>query len=260
MKVLASVLLLITLQTSFASSEYELRDKYLYSDLEIEGVEKSWDKADVFVPENLFTKTPKNVKTDKVYPVVIYLHGCTGIVQHDYYWAKYISSLGFVVVQPDSFARPNRKMMCNPNTNTVDKKLSKAFVYRQQEIRYALEQVKQSSWADKNRIFLMGHSEGAVSAALTNINEFKGIIISSWTCTHSVLGGIQSDKNIPLLAMSWTKDMWFYGKGLGTEGHCLDSAEGRENFTQIDIEGVGHGTYNVDKARLAVKTFLTKGE
>jgi hypothetical protein len=123
-----------------------------------------------------------------------------------------------------------------------------------------LEQVKQSPWVDKNNIFLMGHSEGGVSAALSKNNEFKGVIISGWTCTHTVLGVIQSDKTIPVLAMAWTNDVWFYGRGLGTEGRCIDSAEGRINFTQIDIEGVGHGTYNTDKARLAVKTFLTKGE
>jgi len=263
MKCLLSFLILAsTITSSVASDEQdrELRDKYLYSNLEIDGVEKSWNKADVFVPENFFTKTPSSIKTDKVYPVVIYLHGCSGITQHDYYWAKYISSLGFVVIQPDSFARPNRKMMCNPNTNTVDRKLSKAFIFRQQEIGYALEQVKQSPWVDKNNIFLMGHSEGGVSAALSKNNEFKGVIISGWTCTHTVLGGIQSDKTIPVLAMAWTNDVWFYGRGLGTEGRCIDSAEGRINFTQIDIEGVGHGTYNTDKARLAVKTFLTKGE
>ena len=264
MKCLLSFLILTSAMTaSFASDEQDraLRDKYLYSDKDIDGVENSWNKADVFVPGNFFTKTPNNVKTDKVYPVVIYLHGCSGITQHDYSWAKYISTLGFIVVQPDSFARPDRKMMCNPYTQSVDRnKLPKALMFRQQEIRYTLEQVKQVSWSDKNNIFLMGHSEGGVSAALNPISEFKGIIISSWTCSHSVLGGIHSDKNTPVLAMSWTNDRWFYGRGLGTEGHCIDQAEGRVNFTQLDLQGKDHFTFQELVAREAVKTFLTKGE
>jgi hypothetical protein len=33
----------------------------------------------VFVPGSFFTTTPNNVKVNKPLPVVIYLHGCTGI-------------------------------------------------------------------------------------------------------------------------------------------------------------------------------------
>lgn len=253
-KILSVMVMSVSLTSVHAGILEDLRDKYLYSDYDSEGVEQSYENAHVYVPGNFFKTTPSNVEKTKRYPVVLYLHGCSGITPHDYQWAKYISEQGYVVVQPDSFARPNTKSICDPRTQTSAKGISAGIVLmqRQQEIKFALAQLKQSPWVDTSNIFLMGHSQGGVSTALNKL-DFKGLIISAWTCSHNVTGGIKSNKSIPVLAMSWDRDPWYYGKD--TQGRCNDSANGH-NVTQLEFHGAYHSTVQEPEARAAVSKFL----
>lgn len=257
MKILSCLIVTLSVTSVSAQSFMErMRDKYLYSDTEIEGVEQSYDKAEVFIPNKFFTTIPSKIEVDRKYPVVIYLHGCTGIIQHDYQWAKYISDMGYIVIQPNSLARPNAKIVCDPKTFKSDQGLEKgkALMFRQQEIRYALKQIKLSTWADTSTMFLMGHSQGGVSAALNKINEFKGVIISGWTCTNALLGGIKSEKNVPVLSITYDNDPWYTASSL--KGSCADYSQDRENFKQVDLQGSYHNTYDNFKAREELKTFL----
>lgn len=81
------------------------------------GVAMSWEKAQVFVPGMFFKTTPNKVTGNKPMPVVIYLHGCTGIdPNHDVRWGEFIKGLGYIAVLPDSMARPGRKPNCDPRT------------------------------------------------------------------------------------------------------------------------------------------------
>ncbi len=253
--ILSSLVMLVSMSASAGWLD-DLREKYLYSDYDSEGVEKSYNQADVYVPGNLFKTTPSNIDVTKKYPVVIYLHGCTGTANHDSQWGKYIADLGYIVVQPNTLARPNTKVICNPQTHSSEPGIAtgKALMFRQQEIRYALKQVQQSTWADTSNIFLMGHSQGGVSTALNKINDFKGLVISGWTCTNSVTGGIKSANNIPVLAMAYDNDPW--RKSTESSGRCIDSAPGRVNITQLDLHGNYHGTVDNPKAREFLKVFL----
>lgn len=261
MKILSCLILTLSVTSVSAQSFMErMRDKYLYSDYEIEGVEQSYDKAEVFIPNKFLTTVPSKIEVDKKYPVVIYLHGCAGIGQHDYQWGKFISNMGYIVIQPNSFARPNTKVVCDTKTFKTEGGLvtGKALMFRQQEIKYALSQIKLSVWADTSNVFLMGHSQGGQSVALNKSNEFKGIIISGWTCTHTLTGGIKSEKNVPVLSMTYDNDPWYNSPIF--KGSCADYAQDRENFKQVDLQGSYHSTYDNQKAREEVKMFLTKGE
>jgi len=253
-KILSSLVMLVSVSASAGWLD-DLRDKYLYSDYDSEGVERSYNQAHVYVPGNFFKTVPANIDVTKKYPVVIYLHGCSGITNHEYMWGKFIADMGYIVIQPDSLSRPNTSVVCDPKTHTAQRGLSagRALMHRQQEIKYALEQVKLSPWADTSNIFLMGHSQGGVSTAL-NKNDFKGLIISGWTCTHPISGGIHSNKSIPVLSMSFDRDPWYYGKD--SEGKCIDQAEGRANFTQLVMNGAYHGTAQEPQAKQAVVKFL----
>ena len=260
MKILSCLIVTLSITSVSAQSFMErMRDKYLYSDYEIEGIEQSYDKAEVFIPNNFLSTTPHKIAVDKKYPVVIYLHGCTGITQHDYQWGKFISDLGFIVVQPNSLSRPNSKVTCDSVNHKSDTGMAagKALMFRLQEIKYTLDQIKASEWADVSNVYLMGHSQGGAATAL-NKNEFKGLIISSWTCNHPILGGIKSDKNIPVLAILYDNDPWY--TSMDFKGDCSDKAQDRAKFTQLNLSGKYHGTYNNISAREEVKKFLTKGE
>lgn len=217
-------------------------------------VKKSWNSAKVYVPGNRSETTPDKIKVDKPFPVVIYMHGCSGITNENISWGEYIKDLGYVVVLPDSMARRS-EMSCDPRTKKGGL-FPQAHQMRLEEISYALEQVKKSPWADAKTIFLFGHSEGGVSAARTKLEGFSGIIISGWRCTHRKnpsFDGIFAPLDTPILTLEWNRDDWSSDT---TKGSCADKFGERKKARQILLPGNGHNVYEQRVAREAVTQFL----
>jgi hypothetical protein len=217
----------------------------------------TWEKAEVFVPGSFFKKTPNKVTVNKPLPVVIYLHGCTGIdPDHDARWGDFIKGLGYIAVLPDSMARPGRKSNCDPKIKRGGA-FPQANVMRLQETSYALEQVKKSTWADTNNIFLMGHSEGGQASARNKLPDFRGIIISGWTCTDKArpgFDGIFAPLDTPILTLEWDHDAW--REGTPQQGSCANKFGERKKARQVLFSGTNHTTYPKEEARDAVAQFL----
>ena len=208
-------------------------------------VDRSWQAAPVYIPGSHFAKTTKDLNSlTQTLPVVVYLHGCTGITQNnDVAWAKELANNGYIVIMPDSMAREGRIPNCDPVAKGPVAAFPQAHTYRQEEIGYTLEKIKQGQWADKRNVFIMGHSEGGVAVARSTYADVSGIVISGWSCTHKTnpkFDGINSPKTIPGLAIAWTRDPWREGKP--NEGYCANKADSR-SFKQVDLSGVGHDTY-----------------
>jgi dienelactone hydrolase len=222
-------------------------------------VEFSWEKAVVHVPGTFFSKSTKDLVLEKKYPAIIYLHGCTGIQSgHDIQWAKLMAAQNFVVVLPDSMARPNRLSNCDPKLQGGTNIFPAAYEYRQQEISYAKDQIMKSSWWDQKNIFLAGHSEGGIATAQSTHGGFNGLFISGWTCTHKnnpSFDGLKSPIEIPAIAVASVDDSW--RKGKFNEGRCATKSAGR-NLTQIDLPGREHNTYDSRFARDSVVKFLNE--
>jgi dienelactone hydrolase len=220
-------------------------------------VAMSWEKAEVFVPGSFFTTTPNNVKVNKPLPVVIYLHGCTGInPDHDTLWGDFIKGLGYIAVLPDSMARPGRIPNCDPKKMRGGA-FPQAHAMRMEEIRYALEQVQKSDWADTNNVFLMGDSEGGQAAARDTLGDFRGIIISGWTCTNSArpdFDGIFAPLETPILTLEWDHDAW--REGTPQQGSCANKFGERKKARQVLFSGTQHFTYDQWEARDADAQFL----
>ena len=72
------------------------------------------------------------------WPVIVYLHGCTGLGQFQFF--RRLAHAGYVVVAPDSMARRYRPLQCDPKTRTSGYNL---FVYdfRRAEISYAVQRL-----------------------------------------------------------------------------------------------------------------------
>jgi dienelactone hydrolase len=217
-------------------------------------VKLSWDKARVYAPGSSDTITPEKIKVEKPLPVVIYLHGCSGYSLESVQWGDYLKSLGYLVVQPDSFAWRSESN-CDPKVKKSGL-FPKVHGMRQQEIKFALEEVRKSPWADKNNIFLMGFSEGGTAAARTRQAGFSGIIISGWRCTNTKnenFNGIFAPLETPILTIEWNRDDW---QTDFTKGSCADKFGDRPKATQILLPGNGHAVYEQAKAKEAVTTFL----
>jgi len=223
-------------------------------------ISAAWEKRVTFTPELENPLRASEIPfTTKQYPVVIFMHGCTGIEDHaEIQWGKYLRDLGFIVVMPDSLARRDRHRSCDGATASYFGTQT-THRLRQQEIDYAYEMVSNSNWAQKKNIFLMGHSEGGIAAARTKRGDFQGIIISGWTCTSKYQGyaGIYSPETVPVLSILWKQDRWF---PLGTHSHgtCEVSLEGRPGSQHITLDGFDHNTFVSPIARDAVKNFFAK--
>jgi len=217
-------------------------------------VKKSWDGAKVYVPGSRSETTPDKVKVEKPLPVVIYIHGCTGLTSESFSWGDYFKELGYIAVLPDSMARRSESN-CDPKTKKVGT-FPKAHAMRLEEIRYSFEQVRNSPWADTKNVFLMGHSEGGVAAARTKIEGFSGIIISGWRCTNTknpAFDGIFAPLDTPILTLEWNRDDW---QNDATKGSCADKFGERKKARQVLFPGNGHNVFEQAKAREAVAQFL----
>jgi dienelactone hydrolase len=219
--------------------------------------DKSWSQAHVYYPETAERRTVKDLAgLTKSYPVVIYMHGCSGIRQeHDAKWAQALAQRGYVVVQPDSFARNGRVSNCDSNTKQPTNAFREWAEYREQEIDYAIEQVRSSTWGKSQSVFLMGQSEGAIATALHADAGFNARVIMSWTCTskqYSKYDGLRGPKNIPVLTINNETDPWFSGTPF--DGKCADKADGIQ-VTAVVIPKHGHGTYGQKQVEAVDKFF-----
>ena len=217
----------------------------------------SWEKAMVFVPGRTQAADMSflNGFASKPLPVVIYLHGCSGITSHnDIPWAKYISDLGFVVILPDSLARRDRGLSCDPTT--AQHFSATVHARRLEEVAFTIDKVRSAAWANGKNIFLMGHSEGGIATARTAISGFRGAIISGWTCTapYPSFDGIFLPLDTPILTMGWDMDPWYYGGRY--QGSCQTKFANRAKPKHLQFSGREHSTSHIPAAKEALATFL----
>jgi poly(3-hydroxybutyrate) depolymerase len=206
----------------------------------------SWQRATAYVPGTFAMTAPPNIPTDKKYPVVLYMHGCSGIGPTDRLWGGFLKDQGFIVVQPNSMAR-DRPMSCDPGSHRSGL-LPGVHGMRLGELDYAREQIARSAWLDRDRVFLMGHSEGGYVVSLSSRSDFRGVIISAWHCGY----GINTPEKIPVLAIDHEADPWFpHVDG----GGCRYQFGARPRSKQVTLRGKDHDTFEVP-AQQAVSAFL----
>ena len=87
-------------------------------------------------------------------PVVLYMHGCTGWSHQDDVYRTLLTAEGYAVFMPNSFARPGRRQ-CREQGALADR-----VTLRTAEVEYALAQIHELEWVDRDRVILMGYSEG----------------------------------------------------------------------------------------------------
>lgn len=216
------------------------------SDLEL-----TWDKAVVALPVrgssrsmvtindgNSIVRQLSGAAPGVRWPVILYMHGCTGIGNYDFFQA--LAERGFVVIAPDSMARRYRPLQCDPVTATGGKNLF-VYEYRLAEVAYAAQQLRQMGWVDQNRLYLIGASEGGVAAALYRGDEFAARVIAGWTCLGAPLvRGIAAPPHIPVLSVVSDSDPW-YGQqqAAGFQRDCGAFMGDRPNSKSMVLKGSG---------------------
>jgi hypothetical protein len=170
-------------------------------------VRKTWDGATVEVlvdgvavrgamagkrVQDGLAKLPPGVRL----PTIIYAHGCTGLTSRASSLFSKLAQRGFVVIAPDSFARPGRVSLCGARS------AQRAMIrLRVEEMRYAAHQVQNAPWADPDNLFLLGQSEGGWTVTSYGGDEFKARIASGTGCRR-IRG------STPLLVVNFGNDPW----------------------------------------------------
>ena len=218
-------------------------------------ISKSWESAQVYVPSNFLVKNVNNVKVDKSLPIVVFLHGCGGIGEHEKKWAHHLKSEGFIVVLPDSFSIPNREINCIPSSHTTNTGKAPVNELRPAEAEFAMKIIQDQVWADKRNIFLMGHSEGGAGAFLTKEVGFRGIVVSGFSC--GVRRKVGSADTTPFIAINWEIDPYF-SKDDTPQRQCSDRPfwKNRADKVEIILKGKGHATAFDSLANREVIKFL----
>ena len=210
-------------------------------------IASTWIKARVYLPQVPSYVKPADVSVAGKLPTVVYLHGCTGFSPGDARWARTLTSAGYGVVLPDSFARSYRLSNCDPKTHFAGAFLA-AGGMRQEEIEHALKMLMAAPWADQENLFLMGHSEGGGAVARWPNGGFKAHIISGNRCKR----GLPAPASIGVLVISFLHDPW--------DGNyhrtCAIWFGGRESTSELLLPGAGHDTSQSPQAQHAVLDFL----
>ncbi|MBG03137.1 MAG: hypothetical protein CMM59_03575 [Rhodospirillaceae bacterium] len=102
-------------------------------------------------------------------PLIVYMHGCAGIVIPSLRHVDALTKLGdYIVASPNSFARP-RPVSCRSAGDTDFQVMQDSRSWRRAELAYAMNELLTHSWVDRNNIFLIGHSQGG-----TTVLDYSG--------------------------------------------------------------------------------------
>lgn len=187
---------------------------------------------------------------------IIYLHGCTGI--GDTAVLRYLAAAGYMVIAPNSMARLFRPLQCDPSTGRGG---LNQFVYdfRTTELTFALHNIRLVPWIDSEDLFVLGGSEGGVTAALYRGDAFRGRIIAAWTCHGApIVAGLASAPREPVLSIVAQNDPWYSSSTtVGQNGDCGAYMAGRPNARSLVLPPEdGHAVLNSDAGRRAILSFL----
>ena len=208
----------------------------------VSDVERTWIRGVVTLPAGVtgveavrgrvVTTITKVNNSNNTFPLVLYLHGCTGIGNFSFF--DRLASRGYVVIAPDSFARRLRPRQCDPAKTRGGNNL---FVYdfRSAEITYALERIESISWIDFDNLFLIGVSEGAVAAALFRGDVFNARVLAQWTCTGApLIEGIDAPAHEAILSIVRENDPYYSSDNtIAQSGDCGTFLAGRQNSESV---------------------------
>ncbi len=213
-------------------------------------VMQTWRQAKVFLPNSRTNPHRMDgLAVDGTHPVVLFLHGCSGIDNNSLAWGEFLSGEGVVAVLLDSFALPGRTAFCDRQTKTRLEAHDAAILdLRAREIRFARRQMQTASWADNRQIFLMGHDEGGRVVTGVFAIPFSGVIATGYKCVRDT----RVVARVPMLFVNHADDPWFPG----AKSSCGRIVQARENAREVLLDGAGHESSGSEVARSAVAAFL----
>ncbi len=182
-----------------------------------------------------FKKRYPNFSCKLKLPTLFYMHGSIGLTKGALFRKWIVEDANFIFFAPNSFKIKDRPTYKNPAKISKYQKVHKL---RQAEIHHNLSKINELKFIDKENMFLMGNSEGGLAAAYYRGREFKGRIITAFSCEESYYSQgfkIGAKKSDPFLNIIGTHDEYFSNDSKTNKDHEVD----------------GHGTKILDKYKKA---------
>ena len=177
-------------------------------------------------------------QTRRLVPVV-YAHGCDGLSDISAETGRFLARAGYLVVEPDSFARRDKPVSCEPAAHLGG--LHRAVLgWRQAELRAAAARLAALPHLQPGGPVLMGHSEGAIAVATLTGIASRARVIEGWTCEAGwpEYRGLRAPPEEPVLALVAQDDPWFRSPAL--HGDCGAFMAGRAHSRSIVYRPPGY--------------------
>ncbi|MEO1194108.1 MAG: dienelactone hydrolase family protein [Pseudomonadota bacterium] len=205
-------------------------------------LERTWEGAWIFLPAPQHSDGFRRISMETLerslasreaagepaLPIVIYAHGCSGHWRATRVTGAALARAGYLVIAPDGFARKTKPQSCD--AATVRGGLHRAVLgWRQAEMGYAIKEARSLPGGDEAPVFLMGHSEGGITAATYTGQPVDGRVVEGWTCHAGwpEYRGINAPEDEPVLTLVGDDDPWFQHPVL--KGDCGAFMDGRAN-------------------------------
>jgi dienelactone hydrolase len=201
-------------------------------------MERTWQAALVRIPtgkEIIATRLaeldPTPLPAGKRLPTVVYLHGCTGIWPGTYARIDFLAKSGFAVIAPVSLARIRYPKSCDP-VQKAGGFYRATLRMRQADAGHAIVKAKQLGWVDPDNVFLVGFSQGGITAATFESDTDTAVnarVVEGWTCRADwgEYHGVNAPDSEPVLTLVAEGDPWFQNPW--SRGDCemfLDAENG----------------------------------
>lgn len=191
--------------------------------------------------------------------IIIHLHGCSYgrgdmAVRGQ---ARFMASLGYAVIVPNSFRRLDRPQTCDPERRIGLPRARYLDVHRmrQEELAYAIGRVLAMPEWRPHALYVSGYSEGGDAVVAFEHPHVRGRIAIGSSCWL----GSKPDDDAPILVITSTDDVW-YADATWPEarGLCRRTLAGEPSVQVLEPRGAMHDALIYAEARTALWNFLVR--
>lgn len=192
--------------------------------------------------------------------VIVHLHGCAYRHQRDLdvrSQARFMASLGYAVVVPDSFRRLHRPATCDPDRRIGLPGAPYLDVQRmrQEELSYAIDRLLAFPWVRPDRVYAAGFSEGGDAIVALSDPRVKGRIAIGSSCWL----GTDADPAAPILVITARNDLWYSADTWPeARGLCRQRLGGEPSVQVLEPDGGLHNALIYWESQIALWNFLVR--
>lgn len=190
--------------------------------------------------------------------VIVHLHDCAyrpgepDVRQQ----ARFMASLGYVVIVPNSFRRAGRPATCDWRRwkRLVGAPLGAVHRMRRDELAHAIERVRTLAWARRGRLIVSGYGEGAEAVMDYSHPAVDARIAIAATCRFSV----DLSRPVPTLILTSRRDRWFRESRLETRADCRRETAGDPYVELFAPDGSLHNALIYRESEVVLWGFLAR--